>query len=251
MFPYINIFGLALPLPALMIIIGLWAGISFAERYASRNKIDPSHLYNLTFFALIAGIIGARLAYVAKFPSAFSDDPGGLISLNPGLFDPLGGLAVGLITAWIYMQRNQLSFWLTLDALTPALAVFSIALSLSNFASGNAYGSPTTLPWGINLWGAIRHPSQLYEALGAGVVLWALWPGRTTGKSTPGTLFIRFVAYTAAVRLVFEGFRGDSLVTIYNLRIMQIAAWIILAISLWGWYYLMQGKGKTEENPVK
>jgi phosphatidylglycerol:prolipoprotein diacylglycerol transferase len=251
MLPYIDLFGLALPLPALTLLIGLWAGISLAERYAHRKNLDPSHLYNLSLYALVAGVIGARLTYVAQFPSAFLENPGSLISPNPGLFDALGGLAVGLITALIYMQRRKLSFWPTLDALTPALAVVHIAISLSNFASGNGYGSPTSLPWGIELWGAVRHPTQVYEALGAGIILWVLWPGRVKGKRKPGTLFLRFVTYSAAARLFFEAFRGDSLVTIYNVRVMQIAAWIILVISLWGWYYRMQEYSEIEKNPVK
>ncbi|MGD8458660.1 MAG: prolipoprotein diacylglyceryl transferase, partial [Anaerolineales bacterium] len=184
-------------------------------------------------------------------PHAFFDNPIDLVSPNPHLFDPYAGLVVGIITALVYIQRNNLSFWHMLDALTPAFATVSIALSLSNYASGNAFGSPTTLPWGINLWGTTRHPTQIYEALGAGIIFWLLWPGHTMGISKPGTLFLRFVAYTATIRLFLEAFRGDSLVTIYNLRVVQITAWIILAISLWGWYSLIHGKGKTRENPVK
>jgi phosphatidylglycerol:prolipoprotein diacylglycerol transferase len=251
MLPYINLFGLALPLPALILLTGLWAGISIAERYANRSNLAPSHLYNLSLYALVAGVIGARLTYVAQFPFAFLENPGSLISPNPGLFDPLGGLAVGLITALIYLQRQNLSFWPMMDALTPAFAVYQIALSLSNFASGSAYGSPTSLPWGIELWGAVRHPTQIYEALGAGIVLWLLWPGRMKDNRKPGTLFLRFVTYSAAARLFFEAFRGDSLVTIYNLRVMQIAAWAVLVFSLWGWYFLMQEDSKIDKNPVK
>jgi prolipoprotein diacylglyceryl transferase len=251
MLPYIDLFGLSLPLPELILLFGLWAGISIAERYANRSNIAPSHIYNLSLYALVAGIIGARLTYVAQFPSAFLENPGSLISPNPGLFDLFGGLAVGLITTLIYMQRQKLSFWPMLDALTPTLAIFHIALSLSNFSSGNAYGSPTSLPWGIELWGAVRHPTQVYEALGAGIVLWVLWPGRVKSYGKSGTLFLRFVTYSAAARLFFEAFRGDSLVTIYNLRVMQITAWIVLVFSLWGWYYLMQENSKIDKNPVK
>ena len=251
MLPYINIFNLALPLPALILLIGLWIGMSISERYADRSHITSSHLYNLTFYGLIIGVIGARLTYVAQFPSTFYDNPSSLISPNPDLLDPLGGLAVGLISALIYIQRNHLSLWLIMDALTPALAIINISLALSNFASGNGYGSPTTLPWGIDLWGAVRHPSQIYEALGAGIVLWSLWPRRTVRKSLPGTLFLRFIAYSATMRLFLEAFRSDSLVIIHNFRVVQIVAWIVLAISLWGWYHLLQGQRKTRENIVK
>jgi len=251
MLPYINIFGVALPLPALIILASIWAGISIAERYSDRNKIDPSHIYNLTLYTLITGIIGARLAFVAQFPAAFVENPGSLISPNPGLFDLSGGLAVGSITALIYIQRYKLAFWSLFDSLTPIFAVASISISLSNFASGNAYGSTTSLPWGIDLWGAVRHPSQIYEALAAGIILWFLWPGRLKGKPKPGTIFLQFMAYSAIARLFFEAFRGNSLVTTNNLRVMQIAAWVVLALALWGLSSLMKEQGTSKKNPVK
>jgi prolipoprotein diacylglyceryltransferase len=251
MLPYINILGLAFPVPALTILIGIWVGITLAERYTSHRHVKSAELYNLVFYALIAGVIGARLAYVAKFPTAFFDNPSSIISPNIGLFDPLGGVAAGLITAGIYWQRKGMPFWPVLDALTPAFAVFGIALPLANLASGNAFGSPTSLPWGIELWGATRHPTQIYEAFGAGVILWIIWPGRETRISKPGTIFIKFVGYSAMARLFFEAFRGETPVTIFNLRVVQVIAWFILALSMWSYSYLMNRGSKTGKNPAQ
>lgn len=234
MLPYISVFGLALPLPALTILLGIWLGLSVSERYAHKHQVPPEKLYNLIFVALIAGVIGARLAYVIQFPSAFIESPGSLISPNPGLFDISGGVVAGIVISLGYGQRKKLSLWPTLDALAPALAVFAIAVSLSNLASGNAFGSPTTLPWGIELWSTARHPSQIYEAAGAGLILWYLWPGRKAVKREPGIIFLQFSALSALSRLFFEAFRGSSLVILDNIRVVQIYAWLILAASLWG-----------------
>lgn len=234
MLPYINIFGLALPLPALTILLGIWLGLSVSERYAHKHQISPEKLYNLVFISLIAGVIGARLTYVIQFPSAFIKSPGSLISPNPGLFDISGGVVAGIIVSLVYGQRKKLSLWPTLDSLTPAFAVFAIAVSLSNLASGNAFGSPTTLPWGIELWSATRHPSQIYEAIGGGLILWYLWPGRKAVKPKPGIIFLQFITLSALSRLFFEAFRGSSPAICYNIRVVQVYAWLILAASLWG-----------------
>jgi phosphatidylglycerol:prolipoprotein diacylglycerol transferase len=251
MFPYVHLFGLALPVPAITILIGIWAGITLAERHARDHRVKPADLYNLIFYSLISGIIGGRLAYVLQFPSAFLENPISLISPNPGLFDLFGGIVVGLITAEIYRQRKKMPLWPTLDTLTPALAVIQIALPIANLASGDAYGAPTSLPWGIELWGEIRHPTQIYESLTAGVILWQVWPGRGKEHSKPGEAFLQFISYSAMARLFLEAFRGDSLVTIFNLRVAQIIAWIILAISLCGLYYLNKDESAPGKNPVQ
>ncbi len=163
----------------------------------------------------------------------------------------MGGVGIGLIAAAVYSQRMNMSLWPTLDALTPAFAVFAAALSLSNLASGNAYGAPTKLPWGIDLWEATRHPTQIYETLGAGLILWYLWPGRLKDNLKPGIIVMQFVALSAISRLFFEAFRGDSLVTANNLRVAQIIAWMVLALSLWGIFRLLWNQRSSIKNPVK
>ncbi len=251
MLPYINLFGLAFPVPAITILFSIWIGITLAERHARYHGVNPTHIYNLLLYALIGGVIGGRLVYVFQFPSAFYENPISLISPNPGLFDLFGGVSVGLISAEIFRQRQKMPLWSTLDTLTTGLAVFSVALPLAHLASGDAYGTPTSIPWGIKLWGETRHPTQIYEALVAGVILWRVWSGRGKWLSKPGATFLQFISYSAMARLFLEAFRGDSLVTVFNLRVAQIVAWIILALSLWGFYYLIKDALVSNKNPVQ
>ncbi|MCB9135273.1 MAG: prolipoprotein diacylglyceryl transferase [Anaerolineales bacterium] len=237
MLPILQLGPLALQTPGLILILGLWLGLNLAEKNAHRHHVHPDNLYNLTFTALIAGIVGARLAYIARYSSAFIASPASLFSLNPGLLDPFGGIAVGLLAALIFGQRKKLAFWPTLDALTPVLTVMSIAFALANLASGDAFGAETTLPWGIELWGAKRHPAQLYEALAAGCILLLLWPARgviARRISAPGAIFVLFLALSAGAHLFLEAFRGDSAILPNGWRIAQILAWFLLAGSLWG-----------------
>jgi prolipoprotein diacylglyceryltransferase len=241
MLPVLNVGPLAIQFPGLVLIAGLWLGLSLAERYASRRGVQASALYNLVFVALIAGVIGARLAYVARYPEAFRGNPLSLVSLNPGLLDIWGGLAVGVIAALVYGQRKGLALWTTLDALTPALAALAIALHLSHLASGAAFGAPTDLPWGIELWGARRHPAQIYATLGASLILAYLWPSRKRAW-VPGVYFLTFLALSAAARLFLEAFRGDSALLPNGFRAAQVIAWLALAASLWA----IQRLGRVE-----
>ena len=226
MLPILQIGPLAIQTPGLILLLGLWLGLNFSERLAPRFKFDANTLYNLVFFTLVAGLLGARLGYAVQYLEVFIASPISLISLNPGLLDLATGLAVGLMTALIYGNRKALHLWFTLDAITPLLAVFIIALSFSHFSSGKAFGSETSLPWGIFLWSTYRHPTQIYEALLSILILWKIWPNNNNHVLVPkssGETFFLFLALTAGARLFTEAFRGDSTIFL-GMRSAQLAA---------------------------
>jgi prolipoprotein diacylglyceryl transferase len=233
MLPTLQIGPIALPLPALIILAGIWFSLDLIERGARLQSTESKHVYDLAFVALIAGLITARLSYMLQYPSAFIANPLSILSINSNLLDLFGGGAGALIAMLIFIQRKSMSFWDTLDSLTPGLAFFTVALPLANFASGTAFGAPTTLPWGVPLWGAMRHPVQIYQALTSLGILWYVWPGRLKVTFPKGGLFFRFTAMSAATRLFLEAFRGDSILIINGIRLPQVIAWLILAASFW------------------
>lgn len=233
MLPIIQVGPLAIQAPGLVLIAGLWLGLILAERRARRIGANPADLYNLVFIGLIAGVIGARLSYAATFPDAFAGNLLNLVSLNPGLLDPFAGGLIAIVATAIYLYRKHLPVWTTLDNLTPLFAVMAIAIGLSNLASGNAFGIPTEQPWGIHLWGATRHPTQVYEIILASLILIAvLVIDKTHWSQTPGNTFILFLAFTALSRLFLEAFRGDSILIANGFRQAQVVAWLILAVCL-------------------
>lgn len=235
MLPTLQVGPFAIPVSPMIILIGLWVGLTLAERNAPRYGVNANDLYNLMFIALVAGVVGARLAYVARYPAIFASSPISAFSTNPDLLDPWGGIAVGLIAALIYGQRKKISLWPLLDAITPGLALLWVTFGFSHLASGSAFGMPTDLPWGIELWGAIRQPTQVYEIFAALVILGTVWPGsRITIGRPSGGAFLFFSACTAGARLFLEAFRGDSVILVGGIRSTQVIAWVILAISLWG-----------------
>jgi phosphatidylglycerol---prolipoprotein diacylglyceryl transferase len=243
MFPVLQVGPLALRTPGLLLLLGITLGLSLAERHATRRNIIPDHIYNLTFIALIVGVLGARLSFAVQHYALFRESPLNLISLDLSLLDPFGGLALALIAALVYGQRKKLHFWPVLDEFTPMLAVFGIFIGLANLASGKAFGAVTSLPWGIDLWGANRHPSQVYETVAALIILALLWR-QFRVELPPGKLILQFLASSAAARLLLEAFRGDSILMPGGIRLAQVLAWIILAGCLW----LLDKKTRTPHN---
>lgn len=216
------------PRHMILLIIAAWLGLTLAERRTEQHGISKDDLSNITFYGLLAFVTGGRISYVLQNIAAFSKSPLGVFSINPDLFDPLGGLAVAFIIVLIYGQRKQIAFWNALDALTPFFAILAIGLALSHFAAGTAFGIATTLPWGIDLWNATRHPTQFYDALALFLILVLLW--RFKPGPRPGILFLLFAALTALAQLVTQAFRADSVFVFAGLRQAQVIAWVVLAV---------------------
>jgi len=211
-------------------IAALWIGLALAEKRSESHGVSREQLNNLTFNSLIAYVLGGRLFFTLSNLSAFSQSPFSVFSPNPDLFDPTGGLAAALLVGLIYNQRQKLPLWGTLDASTPIFAVLAIGVHLAHFAAGTAFGSPTTMPWSIDLWNANRHPVQIYELFASLVIFGWLW----IKKPNPhrGIYFLTFTALTSAARLFLEAFRGDSVLLFGGIRLAQIVAWAILAVTL-------------------
>jgi phosphatidylglycerol:prolipoprotein diacylglycerol transferase len=225
----INLFRslFAPPRHLILLLAALWLGLALAEKRAERYNISKDVLNNIVYYSLFGYILGGRLLYALANYSVFTQSPLSLFSINIDLFDPFAALITAIIVAFIYGSRQKLSLWPTLDALTPLFGALAISLSLSHLAAGTAFGSPTNLPWGIELWNATRHPTQIYELIASLLIFGLIWFRKVDVR--PGTLFLTFAALTNASRLFLEAFRGDSTLIFGGLRLAQILAWILLA----------------------
>jgi phosphatidylglycerol:prolipoprotein diacylglycerol transferase len=232
MLPYLRLGPLLLQTAGLALLLGVWVGLSLTERGAQRVGIKPDLVYNLAFYGLVGGLIGARLAYAARYLSAYLASPISLVALNPNTLSPGDGLLIGALVAGIYGWRKELKLRPTLDALAPGLAAFMVALGASHLLNGEAFGSPANLPWSIYLWNEYRHPTQIYEILAAIVIFLVVWR-RPLGQPGQGVNFLQVVALSAAARVFLEAFRGDSLVWPGGFRAAQVIGLLVLLASLW------------------
>lgn len=215
------------PRHMILLVAATWIGLSLAEKRAERHGISKEDLNNLVFNGLIAFVIGGRISFVLQNIAAFTKSPLGILSINPDLFDPFGALATVAVTSLVYGQRRKLSVWGTLDSLTPFFAVISIGLGLSHLAAGTAFGKETNAAWGINLWNATRHPTQLYETVASFLIFGWLWFKQQDRR--PGMLFLTFAALTAASQLFIQAFRADSSLIFNGINQTQVIAWFVLA----------------------
>lgn len=228
----INIFRsiFAPPRHLILLVAALWLGLYLAERRVERHGISKDSLNNIVYFSILGFIVGGRVLFALANLSAFTRSPLSIFSVNVDLFDPIGAFVTMILVGFIYGQRQKLPLWSILDALTPLFAVLAIGLHPSHLAAGTAFGSPTNLPWGIDLWSATRHPTQIYELIASLLVFGFIWFRKM--DSPPGFDFLLFATLTAGARLFLEAFRGDSTLIFGGFRLAQLIAWIVLALAL-------------------
>ena len=233
MLPVLQVGPLAIQLPGLLLLAGVWLASSVIEKQAPRLKLSSAILSNMIFLGLVVGLVSARIGYALRYLNVYLENPLSLLALNPTTLAPAEGALSGMLAALIYARRKGLPLWGTLDALAPGLAVFSLALGFSHLASGDAFGAPADLPWAIELWGARRHPSQVYEVLLAGVVFGVILEARLRAPF-PGFLFLGWMVLAAASRLSLEAFRGDSVIVLGAVRLAQLLSLGLLLAALLG-----------------
>lgn len=249
MFPYLRLGPFILPMESLSLLAGLWMALPLITREAARLKMNATMFSNIIFYSLLAGLIGARLGYVLEFPTVYSSNPPSLLALTPTTLSPSMGLAVGLITFVIFVQRKQLPIRATLDSLAPGLAVFMVFVGFAHILSGDAFGAPTNVAWAIRLWNEYRHPSQFYETLIA-LTIFLVIQARFLKPEGAGLNFLLMISLASASRIILESFRGDSIFLPGGFREAQVVALFILAISFYWMRKWMNTNPAENNNPI-
>jgi phosphatidylglycerol:prolipoprotein diacylglycerol transferase len=213
-----------------LIVSGAILAASLATRRAKARGIDPEHVWNQLLLGMLLGILGARIYYVAFEWQRYAGRPL-LEIINP----QGGGLAIhgaivgALIAVLIYTRRQHLPLLPWLDICVPTLLIGQAIGRWGNFFNQEAYGRPTTLPWGLDIPPDRRippydnlqqypastrfHPTFLYEALwDAGALVLILWiERRFRAWLRPGDSALLYGVLYSAGRFVTEGLRTDSL----------------------------------------
>jgi phosphatidylglycerol:prolipoprotein diacylglycerol transferase len=216
-----------------VIIVGgaMLAGRIAAGR-AERRGYDPEHIWNMLLITLACGIAAARAYYVIFEWERFAGRPW-LEIINPAN----GGIAIhgaliGSVTSGvIYTLWHKLPTLEFVDITMPTILVGQAIGRWGNFMNQEAYGRPTTLPFGVTIDKEHRlppyddmatyppntlfHATFLYESLwniaGFGLLLWL--EKRLRGWRRPGDLGLFYAIYYGIGRLWIEGLRTDSLCT--------------------------------------
>jgi phosphatidylglycerol:prolipoprotein diacylglycerol transferase len=163
----------------IMYLIGFAGAWWLARRRASRPGATwkASDVDDLIFYAMLGVILGGRIGYVLFYGLKFwADDVWYPFRIWAGGMSFHGGL-IGVIAAIsLFAWRRHRNVGDVYDFTAPLPAFGLFFGRIGNFINGELWGKPTTVPWGFNVNGEVRHASQLYEAGLEGLVLFiVLW----------------------------------------------------------------------------
>lgn len=201
----------------LMMAIGFLVGIYlFARRFKTENGRETA--YNLGIIIIIAGILGSRLLYVLQNPGMVSGIIG-FFSFWDGGLSWFGGFLGALIACAIYIRLKGLDFWDTADRLAPSIAIgHAFGRIGCILGDGGHVGKLTTMPWGFDVNGEIRHVTAWYELVGL-LVLFGLLLLIGKRRWQKGFVFGAYMVGYGLIRFVSDFFRIDP--TYYGLTMAQ------------------------------
>lgn len=172
-------FDFGIPTYGVMAALGLIVGLTICVRLARSEGIDPDAAWNLGIYAILTGVVGAKLLFILQDWDYYTAHPGAIFSWATlqagGIW--YGGLIGALAVSIWYVRHYRMPVLKTCDAFAPGVALGHAFGRVGCFAAGCCYGKPTSLPWGATFTnplaaqvvgtplGVPLHPTQIYESL--------------------------------------------------------------------------------------
>ena len=252
----------------------LWNGLPFR----GKPPATADNIGDLFVWLTLGVIVGGRLGYVLFYgtlycgfagpfapacgglPQAFITNPIKIIAAWEGGMSFHGGLTGVVLAIWLFCRRQKLNVFAVADLVAAATPIGLFFGRIANFINGELWGKITGVPWAVvfpnaSPYGAPRHPSQIYEALLEGVLLFIILRvlmERWQIQRRPGLVAAWFLTLYGLFRFLVE-FVRDSESKIYGWFSMGQA----LSLPMWAaaafffWYALRQPMPAAPAKAVK
>lgn len=245
-----------------LLAVGFALATAWTARQARRLGYNPNMVLDLALWVLLAGVVGARVVYVALEPSQFRSLADVLRTWQGGLSFH-GGLVGALAAVIVFARRRGISALAVADLLSPGAALGYAVARVGCFLNGCCYGVPTSLPWavrfpsqlGIHHHSVPSHPAQLYAAA-ANLVIFGILSVMLGRRLPTGTVFAAYLDSYAAYRFLVEFVRAGATARHLSPNIplthAQIAsmAMMVAAGVLWAFVYGRRAREeKTDARP--
>jgi len=225
-------FYFALRWYGILVMTGVLVATWISAGEFKRRGENPDHIWDAIIWMIPAGLIGARLWYVANATIGGSryyiENPVQILNTTQGGLHFFGGLLFGAAALVLYSRKHKVDLWLFLDTIAPTALIGQAIGRIANFINQELYGPPTDLPWGIKIDATHRippyndlttypeytrfHPTFAYE------ILWNLFAAELLilvsrqfeEKIRPGVIFYGWLFLSGAGRIVIEFWRPDQ-----------------------------------------
>ena len=203
----------------LMYALALLSAIFVAKWFIKHDKLPISNdlFDSYIWWAEIGVILGARLGYVLFYDTNtmyYLTHPWQIF--NPyvdGVYAGISGMSYHgaflgfIIASYLFCRKNKISFWFITDIAVLGISAAYVFGRIGNFFNQELVGRATDVPWGIYVGNVLRHPSQLYEAILEGLLVFAILVYIRKRKSFDGQLALMYGILYSITRIIAEFFR--------------------------------------------
>ncbi len=239
------------------IFIGYWYMLKLLKQPGA--PMARRHADDLVFYAAVGVILGGRLGYVLFYnPGFYLANPLDILKLWDGGMSFHGGL-LGTVAGILYLSWKQKLPALRIHDYVACVAPIGLFFGrLANFVNAELWGAPTNVPWAVRFpefmagrpfLGPPRHPTQLYEAILEGAVLfailwWMFW--KTEARYQPGKLVGAFGLFYGLFRFAVEFVRepDSQLVEFARATGLHMGQWLSIPLIVGGAWLMWTAKSR-------
>ena len=228
---------------SVILLFAFLIGYHFVSKESNRFGISKDFMFNMMFWTLIFGIIGARLYYVIFDWRYYSNNIGEIVKIWNGGLAIHGGIIGGLLTILVYTKKYKTRLVRYLDFIVVGLIIAQAIGRWGNFFNGEAHGLATSLEHlrnlhipqfiinGMKINGVYYTPTFLYESLLCFIgflLLLIIRRGKYVKVGTPTAIYLIFYGI---IRFFIERSRTDSLMFV-GFKMAMIVSIIMIIIGL-------------------
>lgn len=215
--------------------------------------ISSAQLDDLVFYTTLGIILGGRLGYVLCYGNGyFWSNPAEIVAVWHGGMSFHGGIVGVILGLYCFARKEKFPYLKITDIVALYVPIGIFLGRLANFVNGELWGRVTTVPWAVKFpeGGYLpRHPSQIYEALSEGVLLFIilnlLWRKEYVRDHT-GIISATFLIFYASSRFVMEFFREPDQQIGFIFGHTTLGQLLSLPFLLLGLYILHRAVTKEE-----
>ena len=238
----ISLFNIDIRWYSLAYIFGLIFSIQYGKFLITKNnffKFEKDILDDYLPYAILGIILGGRIGYILFYDLAFYiKNPIEIFYIWQGGMSFHGGLVGIILISLYFVKKKQIDFYVFSDLLALISPIGLFLGRIANFINSELIGLPSNLPWSvifIKIDQIPRHPSQLYEALLEGIMLFVILNLIFKFKKIKGYVSAYFLILYSFFRIISEQFRLPDEHLGYvlgNLSMGSVLSIIILLIGI-------------------
>tara|TARA_S200000501_G_C20795822_1_gene731683 strand:- start:438 stop:1220 length:783 start_codon:yes stop_codon:yes gene_type:complete len=247
----IEIFSLNIRWYSLSYIFGILIGWLLCKKIFIKDVNFNKKFDDYITYLIIGIIVGGRLGYIIFYDlNYYSNNFLDIFKIWEGGMSFHGGVMGIIISSVIFAKKNNEDSFLYMDLVALVAPIGIFFGRLANFINSELYGTPTEVFWSvifIKVDKLTRHPSQLYEAILEGIILFIilLYFRKRNYIKKPGLISALFLIFYSVFRFIIEFFRvpDEQLgYLIFNLSMGQIISIIFILLGIILFYFKNENK---------